>query len=101
MKLDTERTDKQISIDIVEFSNYLSTRQIDFVKCTVILWPANDREREIQPKEIRCGCDAHDHGVLHVAYSDYNLCFISCIVRRIQDFGGDTWRKETTSETQE
>lgn len=40
MKLDTERTGryhKQIFIETAEFSNYLTTWQIDFVKCTVML----------------------------------------------------------------
>lgn len=47
-----------IFIDVVEFSNYLTTRQIDFVKCTVILWPTDDTENEIQPRKFSCGYNA-------------------------------------------
>jgi hypothetical protein len=79
MQLYIERTGtyyKQIFTDVADFRNYLTTRQVDFVKCTVILWPTGDTENYIQPRKISCGYDAYGHGVLHVALSDYNLCFM-------------------------
>ena len=47
MQLYIERTGryhKQIFIDVADFGNYLTTRQVDFVKCTVILLPIGDTE---------------------------------------------------------